>query len=76
MCHPHFVLFLLDGLYFLPFLLTALTSECFTESLPYILHKSVTYGFALLTIKLNYNNLISVIIFTIVPEKQPINRQN
>ena len=25
---------------------SALTSERFTESLPYILHKSVTYGFA------------------------------
>ena len=73
LCHPHFVLFLLDGLYFLPFLLIALASECFIESLAYILHKSVTYGFALLTIELNYNNLMSVII---VPEKQPINRQD
>ena len=33
-------------------------------------------GLLLLTIKLNYNDLISVIIFTIDPEKQPINRQN
>ena len=66
LCHPRFVLFLQDGLYFLPFLLIALASEYFIESLAYILHKSVTYGFALLTIELNYNNLMSVII---VPEK-------